>query len=79
MQMVNLDQTQEGETIPKDVWGAVERKMSRGELFLRAKIVVCSVGEESRSNAVQFREAAVEDAAHAADDNFGPQKYLGTD
>ena len=24
------------------------------------------------------REVAVEDAADAADDNFGPQKYLGT-
>ena len=35
MQMVNLDQSQEGETIPKDVWGAGERKMSRGQLFLR--------------------------------------------
>ena len=27
MQMVNRDQIQEGETIPKDVWGAGERKM----------------------------------------------------
>ena len=27
MQMVILDQSQEGETIPKDVWGAGERKM----------------------------------------------------
>ena len=42
MQMVNLDQSQEGETIPKDVWGAGERKMSRGELFLHRNFVVCS-------------------------------------
>ena len=32
---------QEEEIITKDVWDPAERKMSRGELFLRAKIVVC--------------------------------------
>ena len=42
MQMVNQDQSQEGETIPKDVWGAGERKMSRGEVFLHRNFVVCS-------------------------------------
>ena len=42
MLMVNPDQSQEGETIPKDVWGAGERKMSRGELFLHRNFVVCS-------------------------------------
>ena len=29
----------------KDVWGAGERKMYLGELFLRAKIIVCSLPE----------------------------------
>ena len=72
MQMVNLDQTQEGETIPKDVWGAVERKMSRGELFLRAKMIVC------RSTTAISRNRYMAPSMNA-DDNFGPQKYLGTD
>ena len=34
----------------KDVWGAVERIKGDRGVFLRAKIIVCSVGEESRSN-----------------------------
>ena len=42
MQMVNLDQSQEGETIPKDVWGSGERKIPLGELFLHRIFVVCS-------------------------------------
>ena len=43
MQMVNRDQSQEGETIPKDVWGTVERIEGHRGVFLRAKIIVCSV------------------------------------
>ena len=43
MQMVILDQSQEGETIPKDVWGTVERIEGDRGVFLRAKIIVCSV------------------------------------
>ena len=42
MQMVILDQSQEGETIPKDVWGAVERIKGDRGVFLRAKIIVCT-------------------------------------
>ena len=42
MQMVILDQSQEGETIPKDVWGAGERKISRGEGVSHLNFVVCS-------------------------------------
>ena len=42
MQMVILDQSQEGETIPKDVWGAGERKISRVEGVSHLNFVVCS-------------------------------------
>ena len=42
MLMVNPDQSQEGETIPKDVWGAGERKMSLGKVFLHRNFVVCT-------------------------------------
>ena len=43
--MVILDQSQEGETIPKDVWGTVERIKGDRGVFLRAKIIVCSLPE----------------------------------
>ena len=39
MQMVNLYQSQEGGTIPKDVWGTGARKMSRGEGVSRVVFV----------------------------------------
>ena len=42
MQMVNLDQSQEGETIPKDVWGAGERFGVWKLVVSHLNFVVCS-------------------------------------
>ena len=68
MQMVNQDQSQEGETIPKDVWGAGERKMSRGEVFLHRNFVVCSkpgivVGVEVGAGNSNTQPSCVQDSA----------------
>ena len=68
MQMANLDPIQEGETIPKDVWGAGERKMSLGKVFLHRNFVVCTkpgivVGVEVGAGNSNTQPSCVQDSA----------------
>ena len=60
MQMVNQDQSQEGETIPKDVWGAGETKMSLCKVFLHRIFVVCG----ARARAGKFKIIGINESNH---------------